>query len=182
MADANGRLYWQVLVVRCQLGNREAFAELVGRCQPRLRGFLQKMLRGRGSLDDVAQEVWVDVFQGLGRLADPGAFLPWLYRIAHNRAFRVLRRRQEAVVSMEDRDVGYEAHEVEFSVDDAEAVHAALDELSPEHREALLLRFMEQMSYEDIARVMGCAVGTVRSRIHNGKVVLQRIIEGGKRT
>ena len=61
--------------------------------------------------------------------------------------------------------------------EDAAIVKAAMDELSPEHREVLLLRFMEEMSYEDIALVAGCQLGTVRSRIHNAKRALREIVE-----
>jgi len=65
----------------------------------------------------------------------------------------------------------------EFSAEDASRVYAALDRLTPEHREVLLLRFIEQMSYEDLAQVTGCPVGTVRSRIHNAKRGLREILK-----
>jgi len=178
MADLADGIYRRVLVVRCQVGDQAAFEELVGMCQPRLRGFLFKMLAGREIADDVAQEVWMDVFRDLPRLNDPGAFLPWFYRIAHNRAFRSLRGKRSPAASIEDVEIADEsAEEKEFSAEDAQRVHAALDRIAPEYREALLLRFMEQMSYEDIAKVAGCQIGTVRSRIHNGKAALRRIIE-----
>jgi RNA polymerase sigma-70 factor, ECF subfamily len=62
-------------------------------------------------------------------------------------------------------------------LDDAESVHAALDELAPEHRDVLVLRFLEDMTYEDIARVTGCPIGTVRSRIHYAKRALRCALE-----
>jgi RNA polymerase sigma-70 factor (ECF subfamily) len=180
MADPIGPLHLQVLVVRCQLGDQEAFAELVARCRPRLCGFLRKMLRDPHSVDDIAQEVWLDVFQGLPRLVEPAAFLPWLYRIAHNQVYRLRRRRPVPVSLKDEADVAGDSDEVVFSAEEAQAVHAALDQLSEQYREVLLLRFMEQMSYEDIAGVVDCAMGTVRSRIHNGKAALRRIIESVK--
>jgi RNA polymerase sigma-70 factor (ECF subfamily) len=66
----------------------------------------------------------------------------------------------------------------DFSAEDAEHVHTALGLIAPEHREVLLLRFVEEMSYEDIARVTGCQLGTVRSRIHYAKRALRRVMEG----
>jgi RNA polymerase sigma-70 factor, ECF subfamily len=178
MADLADRFYWKVLVVRCQVGDRLALEEMVGQCQPRLRGFLHKMLPGGQNLDDLAQEVWMDVFRDLPRLADPGAFLPWFYRIARNRVFRTFRRRSEPIGSIQDMNVA-PAREAEpdFSAEDAQAVHAALDQLSPEHREVLLLCFMEEMSYDQIASVVDCPIGTVRSRIHSAKRELRKIVE-----
>jgi RNA polymerase sigma-70 factor (ECF subfamily) len=178
MADPTLRIYWQVLVVRCQAGDQAAFAELVARCQPRLRAFLFKMLRQAQIVDDLAQDVWMDVFRDLRTLIDPAAFLPWFYRIAHNRAYRVLRKRREPIGSVEtDQLVAESETEPEFTPEEAAAVHAAMDKLSNELREVLLLRFMEEMSYEDIARVVECPVGTVRSRIHNAKRELRKQLQ-----
>ncbi|MDP9172571.1 MAG: sigma-70 family RNA polymerase sigma factor [Planctomycetota bacterium] len=175
MTDLADRLNRRLLVIRCQVGDAAAFEELVGFFQPRLRGFLFKMVRGRQSVNDLAQDVWMDVFRDLGTLSNPEAFVPWFYRIARNRAFRALRRRPIMTEPIEPDALADET--IDFTAEEAGAVHAALDELIPEHREVLLLRFMEEMSYEEIAGVVGCAVGTVRSRIHNGKVALRRIIE-----
>jgi RNA polymerase sigma-70 factor, ECF subfamily len=178
MPDLADRLYRRLLVIRCQVGDRAAFAELVSLCQPRLLAFLHKMLGSALHVDDVAQEVWLDVFRQLPRLTDPAAFLAWLYQIARNRVYRLLRRRPLATEPIQD-DVQTAAADEEpaFSAEDAQAVHAALDRLSPEHREVLLLRFMEEMSYEEIAVVAGCQPGTVKSRIFNAKRALRTAIE-----
>src|SRR5947207_7133899 len=180
MADLD-RVYWKVLLVRCQVGDRGAFEELVTQCQPRLRAFLAKMLPRTQNVDDAAQDVWMDVFRDLPKLADPGAFLPWMYRIARNRAFRMLRRKPHPTISIEATDAMAQAtDDIDFDADDARGVHAALDQLIPEYREVLLLRFIEEMSYEDIAAVVEVPVGTVRSRIHNAKRILRGIIEKGQ--
>lgn len=181
MTDARDRLYLQMLVVRCQTGDRAALEELVGRCQPRLRVFLHKLLGRPGPVDDLSQEVWADVVRDLARLSDPAAFLPWFYRIARNRAYRLFRGRREPADSIDSVEPDLAAaEEPEFSAEDARAVHAALDQLGPEHREALVLRFMEEMTYEQIAAVAGCQVGTIRSRIHNAKRQLRTILERQK--
>jgi RNA polymerase sigma-70 factor (ECF subfamily) len=70
-----------------------------------------------------------------------------------------------------------EDDETRWSAEDAEYIHAALDSLAPEHREVLLLRFIEEMTYEDIARVTGLPVGTVRSRLHYAKRALRCVLE-----
>jgi RNA polymerase sigma-70 factor (ECF subfamily) len=172
---AADRLYERVLVLRCQTGDETAFAELVARYSARLRYYLRKMLGDAHAAEDLLQEVWLDVFRGLARLADVAAFPAWLYRLARDRVYRELRRRRPHR-SLQD-DPAEEGPEEEFSAEDAEQIHAALDRLSPEQREVLVLRFLEDMSYEDIARVAGCPLGTVRSRLHHAKRALRALIE-----
>lgn len=177
MTDIAERVYRSVLVVRCQAGDRAAFEELVELYQPRLHYFLAKMVGDHDAADDLLQECWFDVYRGLAKLADPGAFPAWLYRIARHRALRELRRRRQPLSSLEGIDLADEEGDDDFSAEDAEGVHAALAHLTPAHREVLLLRFIEEMAYEDIARVTGCQLGTVRSRIHYAKGALRRVLE-----
>jgi RNA polymerase sigma-70 factor, ECF subfamily len=176
MTDAADRLYESLLVLRCQAGDEAAFAEIVERYGPRLRYFVRKLL-GAADAEDVLQDVWLDVYRGLGRLADAGALPAWLYRVARDRAYRVLRRRRGASVPLDVNGLVDDSAEPEFSAEDAARIHDALRDLEPEHREVLILRFLEEMNYEDIARVVGCPVGTVRSRLHYGKRALRRQLE-----
>jgi RNA polymerase sigma-70 factor (ECF subfamily) len=179
MSDVADRLYRSLLILRCQAGDRLAFEELIAGYGPGLRYFLEKMLRETHTADDVFQEVWLDVFRGIAKLTDPQAFPAWLYRIARNRVYAELRRRRPEILPADEMDVipNEETHEADFTAEDASRVHAALDQLGPEHREILLLRFIEEMSYEDIARVTDCQVGTVKSRLHYAKRALRRLIE-----
>jgi RNA polymerase sigma-70 factor, ECF subfamily len=179
MDDLADDVYRRLLVLRCQVGDRGAFQELVRQCQPRISRYLHKLLPGETSVDDLIQEVWLDVLRSIGRLNDPAAFLPWLYRIAHNRAFEMLRRRQRRpATAIEELDaIETTTDESDFTFEDRQAVHAAIDQLTPEHREVLLLRFMEDLSYEEIAKVTGTQLGTIRSRLHHAKRALRRILE-----
>src|SRR5205807_2650388 len=98
--------------------------------------------------------------------------------LARDRAFREGRRRRPHR-PLEEFDVADAAGGVEeFSAEDAARIHRGLDALIPEHREVLVLRFIEGMAYEQIAGVVGCQLGTVRSRLHYAKRALRRIIEG----
>jgi RNA polymerase sigma-70 factor (ECF subfamily) len=178
MTDMTDRLYETVLVLRCQAGDEGAFAELVERYQPRLRYYLRKMLRDLANAEDALQDVWLDVFRALPRLADAGAVRAWLYRIARDRAFRELRKRRLACQSLEEVDaIDEPVDQAPFTAEDVEHIHAALDELAAEHREVLVLRYIEGMSYEEIAGVAGCQVGTVRSRLHYAKRALRDVLE-----
>jgi RNA polymerase sigma-70 factor (ECF subfamily) len=177
MSEAADRLYERVLVLRCQAFDPAAFEELVERYGPRLRYYLRKMLR-QADIDDALQDVWCDALGGLHRLVDPAALPAWLYRIARVRAIRILRKRGRTWRPLPMAEVPEPAGDAEeFTAEDAGQVHAALDRLAPEHREVLVLRFLESMAYEDIARVVGCSTGTVASRIHYAKRALRHILD-----
>jgi RNA polymerase sigma-70 factor (ECF subfamily) len=90
---------------------------------------------------------------------------------------RELRKCRPVPHPVEEAEPSASADESDFSAEDAARVHAALNDLAPEQREVLVLRFLEGMSYEDIARVVGSPLGTVRSRIHYAKRALRRAIE-----
>jgi RNA polymerase sigma-70 factor (ECF subfamily) len=178
MTDAADRLYEWVLVLRCQARDEAAFEEIVARYTPRLRYYLRRMLGGVQPAEDALQEVWLDAFRGLPGLIEPGAFPAWIYRLARDRAFREVRRRRSHL-PLEEFDVIDEAGGADdFSTEDAARIHQALDALLPEHREVLVLRFIESMTYEQIAGIVGCQLGTVRSRLHYAKRALRRVIEG----
>lgn len=179
MIDDADRLYERLLVVRCQAGDEGAFAELVERYQLRLRYYLRKLLFGVGEADDVLQDVWLDVFRAIGRLKDAGAFRAWLYSIAHGRALKVFRKRRLRFEHLEEEFLGdAAAQEAEiFSAEDARSVHAALNVLPAVQREVLVLRYIEDMSYEEIAAIVNCQVGTVRSRLHYAKRALRDELE-----
>ena len=177
MTDAAERLHEQLLVLRCQAGDEDAFEELVVRYHLRLRYYLRRILPRADHADDVLQEVWLAVFRALPRLADPAALAAWLYRIARDKASVQWRGRPpERLLDVSDL-VEEPSRDNEFSQEDAQEIHASLDILTPEQREILVLRFLEDMTYEQIAKVTGCPIGTVRSRLYYAKSALRQAIE-----
>lgn len=165
--------YELTLVLRSQLRDEAAFEELFGLYSPRVRFYVSKMLGDRQSqIDDVLQDVWTTVFRSLPRLRDGGAFHAWLFRIARARVAREFRRARTA--PFEAMETCTEPAAEPDSTVDLEALHEQLEQLSPEHREALVLRFIEEMSYDEIGRVTSQPPGTVRSRIHYAKRALRR--------
>jgi RNA polymerase sigma-70 factor (ECF subfamily) len=151
--------------------------ELVKSYHARLHTYLRTLLGSADQVDDALQEVWFDVFRSVPHLADPSAFLAWVYRIARNRAMRELRKRRPHHVRLEVNDDVEQTEQNDNNLEvTTDRIHTALNGLAPEHREVLLLRFMDDMSYEDIALVTGCQVGTVRSRLHYAKRALRRAL------
>jgi RNA polymerase sigma-70 factor (ECF subfamily) len=178
MTRSADRLAERVLVLRCQAGDEAAFERLVVEFSPRLRYFLRRVMKDADRTDDVLQDVWIQVFRGLPTLADAGAFRPWLYRIARDRAYREFRKRWPPIQLPEDLDIVIESDcGSDIPSESIEQIHVALARLAQEHREVLVLRFLEDMSYEDIARVTGCPLGTVRSRIHYAKIALHNALK-----
>jgi len=181
MRDAAQRIYEQMLVTRCQTGDEAAFAELVGLYHRRIGYFVRRLLGDAAAADDVLQETWLAAFRNLARLSNPAAFSVWLYRIARSKACQELRRRR-AWVELDDRTAAPDAAdapggELQFTAEHAALIHRCLDRLDPPQREVLVLRFLENMAYEDIAAVTGCPMGTVRSRLHYAKWALRREME-----
>ena len=174
MNDAAAQIYERLLILRCQSGDERALRELIARYSPGLRLFLSKLSGRNSAADDLLQDTWFDAYRKINDLQNPGAFAAWLYRIARDKAYRELRRRQVRIIPIDENLVEELAAEEEsFSPDEADDVRAAMDDLPIEQREVLMLRFIEDMSYDAIAEVIGCPLGTVRSRIHYAKLALR---------
>ena len=173
------RLREQVLVLRYQAGDETALEELVERHYGPLLYFVRRMLGGSAGAEDVLQDTWLAVVRGLRKLRNPKAFTAWLYRIARNRVYEQLRKSDRFVPLNEEAEAAPapEDNAEVFSADDAARVHECLEKLHPQHREVLVLRFLEQMSYHEIEAVVGCSLGTVRSRLHYAKRALRRAME-----
>lgn len=178
--DSSEQLLEQILVLRAQAGDGGAFEKLVGRYKARVAYFVRRTLgeSAPATADDVMQQIWLAAYERLPRLSHPGAFRVWLYRIARNLSTDVVRRRRPRADPVELDDVpDTRADEPDFTAEDAARVHAALARIPPGHREVLVLRFMENMSYEQIAEVVGCDLGTVKSRLHYAKRAVRRELE-----
>ena len=159
----------RTLILQCQLGSCLALKELYLSHNQPLAYYLRRMLNCE-DIEDVEQEVWLAVIRKIGRLRTPEAFVVWLYRIARSKAIDRLADRH-ALLSFREQDLAIpiDEPEPEFTPDDAARVHCAMAQLKTAHREMLVLRFMEDLSYKQIAEVICCNIGTVRSRLHHAK-------------
>ena len=166
----------RVLVVKSQMGERPALEELYRRYNPRVGYYLRRMIQTEDAAD-AQQEVWLTVLRRLPRLRAADAFSVWLYRIARSKALdRIADRRAFQWLETTETEAAA-APEPPFMAADAAAVHVGIARLPPPQREVVLLRFMEDLSYEQIADVVGCTIGTVRSRLHHAKHRLAHELE-----
>jgi RNA polymerase sigma-70 factor, ECF subfamily len=168
----------QALVRRCQLGERPAFEELFRRFQPRLLYYLRRLDSGGDRADDVLQNVWVKVVGRIGSLRDRQAFVAWLYRIARNELYGSARVKDPFVeLTDEHLELVGDNHEPVFGEEEASRVHEALGRLRPDQREILTLYFLEELSHDQIAGILGVRAGTVKSRIYYAKRSLRKELE-----
>ena len=166
------------IVHRCQDGERAAFEELFEMYQPRLKYFVRRLDDGGANIEDILQDIWLTVIKKIHTLKDAQAFAVWLYRITRNKVYDGFRRKEILVRLPEDDEFPVSGSvEPVFEAHEAEQLHKALNTLKPPHKEVLTLCFLEQMSYQSIADVVGCSIGTVRSRIFYAKQSLREEME-----
>lgn len=165
-----------LLVLRCQAGDENAFTELYTTFGDRSRRYLRGLL-GDNDADDVHQEVWLSVYRRVGELADPGGFRTWLFATTRNRAIDYLRKRKRDAQLLETGGAAEfaTANDEPASLDewDPSWVRETLAQLPTVQREAVMLRYWDDLSYAEIAVIVGCSIGTVRSRLHNAKRALR---------
>lgn len=164
-------------VTRAQRGDKSAFSELVARYQDRIYRFLLRLTRSEDDALELTQETFLRAFQGLARWQPDALFSTWLFRVARNLAFDLLRRhkRVEFMPLEEDVDIIDPGPEPDAALATAQRyrlLEGALAQLPVEHREILLLREIEDMSYDEIAAVLGLNPGTVKSRIARARAAL----------
>ncbi len=163
-------------MVRSQLGDADAFAELVGRWNTRLRRHAACFTRDGEAARDVVQESWIAIVRGLGSLHDPGRFRAWAHRIVANKARDWVRR--ECARSRATRTLEPPPPATDPSAGRIDAVRAGLAELGPEQRHVLTLFYVEEMSVAEIAEALDVPAGTVKSRLfYARKALLTRLEE-----
>ncbi|KEA65580.1 RNA polymerase sigma factor RpoE [Marinobacterium lacunae] len=180
----------QKLVKRVQAGDKRAFDLLVKQYQHKIIGLVGRYVYDHGEALDVAQEAFIKAYRALPNFRGESAFYTWLYRIAINTAknYLVARSRRPPDTDVDVADAHYiegdselkdiETPENSLYRDELErVVKQTLDQLPEDLRVALTLREFEGMSYEDIASIMDCPIGTVRSRIFRAREAIDREIK-----
>lgn len=168
------------LIARCRAGDELAWEAFVRRFQGRIYGLACTYVRDRAEAADLAQEIFVRLFETRARWAPAGEFVPWMFQVARNRAIDFLRRRKvrppasavpvSEVPALADLSAGPEARAIDRSR--LERLRAAMRRVSGLSREVLLLRDVQGLSVAEVARVLGVPVGTVKSRASRARAEL----------
>lgn len=173
----------QLLVERVQRGDKKAFELLVVKYQRKLMRLISRLIRDQAEAEDVVQEAFIKAYRALSQFRGDAAFYTWLYRIGINTAknYLVTVNRRAPTSTESDAEEAETFDDAEHLRDIntpesmlatkqiAQTVNAAMDALPEELRTAITLREIEGLSYEEIADVMGCPIGTVRSRIFRAR-------------
>jgi len=181
----------QQLVERVQKGDNRAFDLLVLKYQHKIFGLISRYIRDHDEIKDVAQEAFIKAYRALPNFRGDSAFYTWLYRIAINTAknYLVARSRRPPATDVDVEDAEYygsasslkdieNPENVLYGEELKQVVEDAIRELPADLRSAVTLREFEGLSYEDIADVMDCPVGTVRSRIFRAREAIDKKVQG----
>jgi RNA polymerase sigma-70 factor, ECF subfamily len=171
----------QTLVERARAGERAAFEALLAEARPRALAVATKVLRNPDDAEDAVQEGFLKAWRNLHRFEGRSSFSTWIHRIVMNASLDLLRRhacRPGAIGGNEDEafdrqdavELSPETPERAYARSEASTmVKVALEVLSPSHRQAITLRELEEHSYEEIAHIAACPIGTVMSRLHHAR-------------
>jgi len=180
----------QILVKRVQQGDKRAFDLLVLKYQHKIVSIVHRYVRENADVQDVVQEAFIKAYRALDNFRGDSAFYTWMYRIAINTAKNHLisrgRRPPATDIDVDDAEFLSDSENLRdldtpegnyFSDQLHDAVHEAIAKLPEDLRSAVTLREFEGLSYEEIAEVMACPVGTVRSRIFRAREAIDKVVQ-----
>lgn len=179
------------LVLRVQQGDKQAFNLLASKYHRRLARLLTRLLKNQEDIEDVIQESFIKAYRAIGNFRGESAFYTWIYRIAINSAKNLLvtqSRRPSTISDTQDSEnETFEDNSALSNIDTpeslvqtrqiGEAVNQAMIALPDDLRDAIVMREIDGLSYEEIAAAMGCPIGTVRSRIFRAREAISEKIK-----
>ncbi len=169
------------LVDRYLAGEPHAFDELVRRHEPRVYNLAYRMLGRREDARDAAQDAFVSALRKLPTFRGEAAFSTWLHRVAVNACYDILRKRKREPHLAEVPEVAATGSDPSDVAAAAVDVQRALLGVPEGYRAVLILHDAQDLSYEETANILGVPVGTVKSRLHRGRVALAELLEGTPR-
>ena len=186
----------QQLIDALRAGAESAYEELLARFQQPVYALCLRLLDDEGEASDVVQEVFLKVFRNIGNFRGQSSLKTWIYRITVNEAHNARRwffrhRRREVELDNEPGDArnwretipdcSRSPFDVAFDREQAAILQAALERINPIFRSAVVLRDITDLSYEEIAEILGVSLGTVKSRILRGREALREELKGNLR-
>jgi RNA polymerase sigma-70 factor (ECF subfamily) len=166
------------LIRQATRGDVESYNLLVSRWEKRVYNYLLRITANREDALDLTQDVFLKAYQNLRKLDDPARFAPWLYRIAHNEAYSMFRKRRPEtdVDQLEPEATGNKitmGGSSVFPIELSLSVSSALGRLSPDQREAVVLKIYQGFKFEEMAEILSCPVSTIKSRLYTALELLK---------
>lgn len=179
------------LLKKSKNGDIEAFEELIKGYQKKVFNIALRMIGDYEDASELAQEVFIKIFKSIRNFKEESTFSTWVYKITTNVCLDELRKRKNKRIISLDEEIKHDSGESQIQIVDPglspeallekkeikKAVIEAIEELSPEHRIVIIYREMQGLNYEDIARIVKCPVGTVKSRINRARQELKEILK-----
>ena len=184
MVDLSDREINTGILESCRSGDRDAFRALYDLYKDRVYSISLYFFHGdRGLASDVTQEVFLKLMTNIGQFRGDSEFSTWLYRLVVNACTDAVRRRKSENIAADrasrDAVTGHASHEEDYvRAQMADSVRLAVSALPPKFRIAVLLRYFEDLSYEQMSKVLGCSMGTVASRLSRGHRMLAERLQG----
>jgi RNA polymerase sigma factor (sigma-70 family) len=172
------QVYDELLVLKCQQGNKDAFDELVTRWQKRLWLYAFQVIRSESATWDIIQETWLAIIKGLNKLSDVAVFPRWVFKILNNKCVDYLRREQlhSRVSTQIAEQAKNEPSDKQNNDDVHKSLWAAIEKLSPDQRALLSLRYQQGFDMGQIAEILAVPEGTVKSRLHRSLTELRQLM------
>lgn len=168
------------LVIAIRKGNKELFGDLIDRYESKLTRYVKKFTQDKEDVSDIIQAVFIKSYTNLESFDTTRSFNSWIYRIAHNESVTYLKKRTNEKISFIDFDTFLPHPFAKETADDLtlkeetrKLLDTSLHDISPKYREALILYYYEELSYQEIAEVLHIPISTVGIRIRRGKALLE---------
>jgi RNA polymerase sigma-70 factor (ECF subfamily) len=174
----------EVIITLVHQGEQGAFRILVERYQERIRNLIYSIFHEQQVVDDLSQEVFIKAYEALPQFRFQSSFYTWLYRIAVNKSRDELRKRKvrrwfslQTMLESGDKDLGSKIVVEQYDNELQELLAAGLKTLPEKYRIAIILKDVDGLSYEEIAEIMECEIGTVKSRLSRARAMLRKVLE-----
>lgn len=169
----------KALIIAAQSGEMNAFQELYDHYRDQIHSLIYYSLNDSAQVEDTLQTVFIKVYKALPYFRLESSLLTWVYRVALNEC-KNRRRRRNRYVSLSEIDGAFRQatsdvtpERIHESQEVAERLRAAVRSLKPKHQQVILLKYLEDLSYEEVAKVIGCSAGTVASRLYRALQILE---------
>lgn len=181
----------KLLLEKAKAGEIAAFEELIEGCQKKIFNIALRIVGNYDDANDLAQEVLIRIYKSIGNFKEQSSFSTWIYRITTNVCLDDIRKKKNRKVISLDEEIRVEDGEMQRQIVSSdplpeetaergelrELVNGAIRSLSEEHRVVIVLRDLQGFSYEEIARILKCPEGTVKSRINRARLALKNVLQ-----
>jgi len=176
MIDKNS-IEEELLVLRCQRGNKVAFEALIRRREKALLYYIMRMVMDDQEALEILQEVWLKVIVNIKYLREPKCLSKWLYSIARSQVIKHYKRKHKWQEKKEYKNLDeISGNDKDLGLEDVDLIHYGLNQIGLKFREILTLFYLQELSLEEIASVLGVPLGTAKSRLYHARKVIRKAV------